>query len=508
MKSRVLKLASLALALMMVICLFSACGKDTGESSNKTVIKYEYEYEYVDENGNPITEDGAPVEENDKDTGSKKGSTGKNNSSKKGASGSGSGSGSGATEVVTGKTKFEADPYSDIPASLKGSTVKVLLWRDPWNYDITLKDGFEAKTGIKVEYIVAKGGNYSTQLATLISSGDSPDVVNMGSDAFPSFAIASLEPLDKEVFRLDDPIWNKDLMDSFKINGKYYALAIPGSWYNDDLSYVSYYNPATLQACGISTESMPYNLWKSGNWNINKLEEIIRKVDSMGSAYTGLSIQTEHILNPYMLSAGVDYVKYSNNEFSSNITNTKVVEMSEKLAGWYEDGLVSGWLATGIGDQTLGIFDAISFGMGSTVEWFSIPHSEVDVAPIAGNYTPASPKVWGVAKGAKNAQGAAYFLRYFLDPASLDMASTFATPEMYEVWKYTTSGRKQAMNMTRGLLNYYDSSAYGTLSNKVSTSASAQIGTVLGQYENTINAACKRANKDIKKALAEPSYLK
>ena len=35
MKSRVMKILSLALALMMVVCVFAACGKDTGEGEQQ-----------------------------------------------------------------------------------------------------------------------------------------------------------------------------------------------------------------------------------------------------------------------------------------------------------------------------------------------------------------------------------------------------------------------------------------------------------------------------------------
>ncbi len=505
MKSRVLKLASLVLALMMVLTLFSACGKDTGNGSDEYEV--EYEYEYVDENGNPITEGDSDTDDkddkDDKDNSSKKTTT--NNSSKKTAGGSGGKK--NQTEVVVGKTKFEADPYSDIPESLKGTTVKVLLWRDPVGTDITLKEGFEAKTGIKVEYIIAKNGTYSSQLATLISSGDSPDVVNMDSNEFPGFAISSLEPLDKEVFRLEDPIWNKDLMECLKIKGNYYALAIPGNWYNDDTAYVTYYNPAGLQASGISAESMPYNLWKNGSWNIDKFEEIIRKVDSMGSGYTGLSIQSNTVPNPIMLAAGVDFIKYDGNEFSPNISNSTVIKMSEKLAKWYEDGLVCDFNTEGIQGKTVGLFTAIAYGMYNGGNWWSlIDASTLETVPVPGKYTPANPKVWGVAKGAKNTQGAAYFLRYFLDPASLDMASTFYNAKMYDVWK-AVCNTTPSLNYTRGVFNYFSSGEYGTLTSKVTTTASAQIATVLGEYENTIMAACRRSNSDLKKALKKPSYV-
>ena len=54
-----MKILSLALALMMVVCVFAACGKDTGEGSD------EVEITYVDQYGNPIDPDSLNSKDDD-----------------------------------------------------------------------------------------------------------------------------------------------------------------------------------------------------------------------------------------------------------------------------------------------------------------------------------------------------------------------------------------------------------------------------------------------------------
>lgn len=509
---RVLRLFALVLALMMMVSLFSACGE------TETVTQY------VDENGNPIDYDpnagngggGEPNTDNSDEGDSTDTSSQGGLSATTSGGGSGNGNGGGSTEVVKGKTKFEKDPYSDIPASLKGTTVRVLLWRTPEATDTALAEAFTKKTGIKVEYVYTANNNsaYATKLATMISSKDSPDLVSMGSGTFPSFAITSLEPLDEEVFRLDDPFWNKTLVDGYKINGKAYALASYGSWYSDDVNFVTYYNPAALKANGI--ETMPYQIWKANKsaWSINKMVEIARKFKSKDDTYFGISYQSNTCPNPYMLSSGVDFVKYNGKEYTNNMNDATVLKTNMDLADWFQEGLVTGWNSAGVGAGTVGLFDAIAYGMYVDANWFTIPTSQIECVPVAGTHTPCNPKMWCVPKGAKNAQGAAYFLRFFLDSESFKETSfgsfkkTFATEQMYEVFMYMAAdSTPKAINYSRGVLDHYDTSSYNQLCNKLSSTTSANIKTELDSFSSTMKAACNRANKNLKKVQTKPSYV-
>ena len=232
MKSKVLKLFALVLSLLMILSVFAACTKEDEEIIYKdqygNIIDPDSLNNSKDQGGEETPDNTASEEDNTDNTNSDTTSSGGMSAAQQG-SGSGSGSGGQTTVTPTGKTKFESDPYSDIPASLKGTTVRVLLWRTPEKTDTELAAAFTKKTGIKLEYVYTANNNaaYSTKLATMISSKDSPDLVSMGSGTFPSFAITHLEPLDASVFRLEDPFWDEVLMDAYKINGKYYALAAP-----------------------------------------------------------------------------------------------------------------------------------------------------------------------------------------------------------------------------------------------------------------------------------------
>lgn len=514
MKSRVIKCLALLLALMMTVSLFAGCGGNKGGTSSD-----EDEIIYVDEFGNPIDPDslgGSGDGDTDGD-GSADGDNATATTSKKqnaGTSGSGKSDKNNTTAANKGKTKFESDPYSDIPSNLKGTTVSVLLWRTGEATDHALAEAFTKQTGIKVNLIeMTSNGGYATKLASLISANEAPDVCVINSDSFPGFAISSLEPLDENVFRLDDSIWDKSVMDTYKINGKYYGLSVAGSWYCCDTSYLTYYNPTALKANGIDTT--PYQLWKAGKWNIDSMLEIARKFKAKNASYHGLSIQTNTVINPYMLSQGVDFVKYDGKTFSSNMSDSVVLKANMNLADWYSEGLVEGWDSAGVGAGTVALFDAIAYGIYKEANWFTVSTDSIEVVPVAGSYVVANSKLWGIPKGAKNAQAAAYFLRFFLDPDSFkytsygSMGNTICTSQQYEVWQYlTAASTPKAANISRGVLNYYDSSSYGTLTTAINSTTSANIKTVLDSNKSMVEAACKRSNTNLKKVRTTASYVK
>ncbi len=522
MNAKVLKLLSLVLALAMVLCVFAGCSGDKGDSSD------EVETIYVDEDGNPISledlnkdDDDTSSKADDDKTESKDETTDDKNdtSSKKGMSAATQGNNKNNTTnkvEKTGKTTFAKDPYSEISKDLKGSTVTVLLWRPPIKIDTELVAGFEKKTGIKVNLIHTENNTaaYTTKLGALIAAGEAPDVVNIGSSTFLSYAITSLEPLDEEVFRLDDKIWNKSIMDTYKINGKYYGLAVAGTWYCDDTSIVTYYNPKYLKdTLGIAT--MPWDLYKAGKWTTDAVEDIARKCKDKKQGNVGLSIQTQSVNNPYMLAAGQDFATFDGKEYKSNLSNSVVLDTQRMLTQWYDDKIVTGWDSAGLVSGKVALFDAISYGMYKESNWWDIDHATFDCVPVAGTHTPSNAKLWGVAKGAKNVEAAVYFMRYFLDPASYadtsfkSFKNTFADEQMYDVWQeITKASRPKGSNISAGLLTYYDTGAYANLNTQLSTTTAANVKTVLDSYGSTMKAACNKAAKYLGRVQKEPSYVK
>ena len=404
-------------------------------------------------------------------------------------------------------TKFEKDYLAAAKEKFGGSNLHVIMWRQYTATEKALVDSFHKKTGIKIRTTVTTEGEYATKLAALISGKDSPDIVCFNSDDFPGFVVKSLQSLKAKNFKLDDDIWYTPYMDNYAVNGKYFAVAINGSWSTEDCNYVTYYNPNTL--AGLSD---PYTLYKQGKWNWTTAKDIATKVSEKGSNYMGMSLQSKDL---YMLSAGLDFISYNGKKFSNNLDNASATK--KITAAWNEvstivaDNLVKGWDPQGLSNGTTGIFSAIAFGLYNEGGWFDNVSTKGGVGalkavplpgPAGGTaYTPVRPKTWGVAKGAKNPDAAAYFLRYFLDTENCDMDKTFYNKQFKEVYNIITgkNAKKQVL-VTSGVMDYTTAGAYKEFCEELAKAAPAQQTTIINKYKSRFATNIKRANAQLKNA--------
>ena len=477
-------------ALMLaVVMLFSGCGSKDTASNNSNLGSEDNQTQITSGEENQSTVDGS------KDSATNNGSKSSNKNNSKTNS--------------TKKTTFASDPYSEISSSVKSKGVHVLMWRKYTTLEQKLVDDFQKKTGIKVRTTQTTESEYSTKLISLVAGGDSPDVVSLGSTNFPGLATKSMQTLKADVYRLDDSCWYKDYMNAFKVNGKYFTVAMKGAWAAEDTNYVTYYMPKVLKAAGVSED--PWTLYKKGQWNWEKQREIAQKV-SKKSGYIGISFQSQDLM---MYSAGVDFVSYNGNQFKNELgnasANSLLTKAWQQTAALQKDGISSGWALNNVQQGKVGLFTAIAYGMynANTDAWFTnTPHTSADIkaVPVAGPkggtaYTPLRPKAWGTAKKAKNPEGAAFFLRYFLDTKNCDMAGSFYNEQFREVFnKITATGAKKIVMRGKGIVDYVSSGTYeGKVVNVLANTTSDQIASKLNSLKGQVTTGMNRANKELKK---------
>lgn len=484
-------IALVALLLAIVMC-FSACG-DKGKESSDADVSASYT---TDASGGEETPSATDNGDSSQDTSNNNGTTNNNG---------GTTTNSGGT-TPTGKTTWDADYLSTMPKSVKDKGVTLLMWRYLLPTEKKLIQDFEKKTGCKVTVIETPEPEYSTKLISLIAAKNAPDVINLGSDAFPSRVAKAMVPLDATVFRLDDKCWDKQHMDNFKVNGKYYSVAMEKSWNCTDTHYVTFYLPSVLKACGVT--EMPYDLWKQGKWNWATQRDIAMKVANANRGYDGISVQSPDLL---MLASGNDFVKYDGvNKFTSMVTsstNSMLMQSWQQIAKLNEDGLVTGWNLINVKQGKIGLFSTISYGMFVESDWDfkSLPGGaeSVNAVPVAAKeqsnaYVPYRPKTWGISKGCKNAEGAAYFLRYFLDYKNTNWESSFLNKQCKEVFEYITkSGVKKQPRVGYGVIDFVQANSYDGMINALSNAFSANVVSVMNAKKGTIDTAIKRTNKEV-----------
>ena len=379
--------------------------------------------------------------------------------------------------------------------------VHVLMWRKFHKSEQLLVDQYQKLTGNKVKVTITIEKEYPTKLVSMVSGGNSPDVVMFQSNNFPGLVTKALQPLQNKYFQLDSDCWNKNYMDAYKINGVYFGVAQPQSWSCEDYTYVTYYSPKLLKNCGVTTT--PYQLYKQGKWNWDAQSDIARKVKNKG--FNGMSVQSYDL---FMLSAGVDFAKYDGSKYTNQLGSVKgtslLTQAWVEAAELKQDDAITGWDITNVQQGKVGLFSSISYGLYNEGDWFQQSIAKnLEAVPLAGPkggtaYTPVRPKCWGVPKKAKNPEGAAYFLRYFLDTSAFNFDSTFHNKQFGEVYKtITKSSAKKAVMHGWGVSDYVESGTYSKICNALVASTPANITTQLNSKKGSIQTGIARANKDL-----------
>ncbi len=483
----------LALLLVIVMC-FSACGGNeevnSGALNDSGTVSDSTEVDDIADSGDSSEQENASTTSTGK-TSSTVGNNGGNKTN---------------TTTKTGKTTWDADYLSKMPASVKQKGITILYWRYLLPSEKKLINDFEKKTGCKVTVVETTEPEYSTKLISLIAGKDSPDVINLGANAFPSRVAKAMQPLDSEIFRLDDAIWDKSQMNNFTVNGNYYGVATHKIWNCTDTHFVTFYQPKMLASCGV--ETMPYDLWKQGKWNWAAQLDIAQKVSRANKGYTGISMQHIDLM---MLSAGTDLVKYDGKNTFTNMVKKDTSLLNQawrETCKLYEQKLVTDWQLVQVKNGQVGLFTTIAYGMWNEADWDfkSLPGGaeSVHCVPVAGPtqstaYVPYRAKTWGIAKGAKNVEGAAYFLRYFLDEKNIDFKSSFLNSQCKEVFDIITKKTTKKQPRTGyGAVNFVSANTYEQILISLSSSTSANVPTVLNAYSGKIDASLNRVNKEIK----------
>ncbi len=482
----------LTLLLALVLCL-AACGGNEDPQD-------------VSSSGEFIASQTETVSDQNENDGSKEDSTAsKNQSGNKTPSKNNT---TTNTTTVTGSTKWSKDYLSGMTDSMKKKGLTILMWREMHPTEQKMVDDFTKKTGCKVKQVFTTEAEYATKLVALITGKQAPDVCLLQDQNFPGVVTKSMIPLDAKTFRLDDPCWNKEYMDAYRVNDTYFGVSMAGSWSCEDCLYVTYYLPSVLRTCGVS--KTPYQLYKEGKWNWDTQYEIASKVAGAGKGYMGISLQTYDLM---MLSAGQDFVTYNGKKFTNNISKVSDSSLLTKswqaLAKLNQNKLSAGWELSKVQQGKVGLFTAIAYGIYNEGDWYfkDLPGgaNSVEAVPLAGPkggtaYTPFRPKAWGVAKGAKNPEGAAYFLRYWLDSKNCDMDATFLNKQTKEVYNIITKkSTKKIARAGSGVLDYVDVGSYFALCNTLYHTTSANISTVLNSQSGVVDTVVTKVNRDVER---------
>lgn len=144
---------------------------------------------------------------------------------------------------------------------------------------------WEETYGVKVDVQVVAWDNFTSYLSTAAASGEMPDIVYGGTTWFPSWPAKGLvQPLEKYMDFSDD-MWNKQIMDQLKWDGKYYV-----AYAQQPENFYICYNKTKFELSG---ETTPLEHWKNGTWNWTQFAKTAQNMTDKANneyGYTGWNL--------------------------------------------------------------------------------------------------------------------------------------------------------------------------------------------------------------------------
>ena len=462
MKFSIKRTLSLIAALLMLVLAFSACGGDTAKDNGSSSS--------TNNNSNASSE--TIVEPN--------------------------------TPDVEQGSKYDPatwDPYATISESIKGQTVRHATWGDPTTNESAIAyANFEADTGLKCEVFAVPQSGYPEHIKTKIAIGDAPDVfmTNEGNQSFPlTLEIASPINLVSTV-DLNDPIWDKSMLESTRLNGNIYGVNTIGTPHTG--SNLVFFNKRIFEENGFKS---PADYYAEGNWTWDNMLKCLKDVKSLSTSndiYYGAQLELDILAG----SVGASFTKYNydSDTFSSGVNDPKLLAAFQWYADAKEQGLLDGNINRFVQGRC-GMIVRGTWGLKANGYF-----AEMDPEDVGFVYMPSFEKgeeslvssiyrVYGICEGAHHPDAAGYFIRYLLDPINYDLQNTFLTPEAGQFYYALTNrtASQKYFNFDAGLATLLGQDQNTAFYNSAKNASSAGMKTAIDSVSNKVDTAVDLANK-------------
>ena len=389
-------------------------------------------------------------------------------------------------------------PYAGITADMKGQTVRFATWTDHTQTEGAVPlANFYKDTGLNVELFYAPQGSYVEKIIAASLAGDTPDVFksNEGVDNFP-LTLQIAAPIDKvSTVNLQEPIWHKSMLETATIDGHVYLVNTIGSpWSGSNLVY---YNKSVMEDNGFMT---PGDYYEAGEWTWSTMLKVMKDYKSLGAGFYGGIVDVEVLGD----SAGASFCMYDykTSTFSSGVNKTELI----KTYQWYADARDQGLLTNEINffrDGKAGICITGVYGLKQTgyfkdMNWEDIGYTYLPALEDGSQGKISSVyRMYGIVKGAPNANAAGYFLRYWLDPANYDLSNTFISNKAGNFYYALTNSEAddKYFNFDDVCCTFVGKEKVDVFNGGAKAATSAAVKNKLDEVSNVVTDAVNKANE-------------
>lgn len=469
------KIISLILALTMVVCFAAGC-----TDSQEEYYSY-YEVIEDEDDGDTTTESKDDTAKDDKDDKDDKDTSSKND----------------ATESIT----------TNVSTNLRGTTVKVLWWQPFMASEEKVIKAFEKQTGIKVvSKNTPNAGTYGELISASLAAKEGYDIAMFNNIDFPGRPTNYFQALDDvKGFDLKDSAWDKSVMDTQKINGKYYGVNINGSNHSEYICM--YFNETMFKDRGVKT---PRQYWEEGKWNWDTFVDCAKAMTykENGVQVYGYMNRGSNYLSYWTLAEGHDFITYDGKKFASNLSNKNLLdtvkfvnELGSKLKVTDPN---NNWGIPDFREGKAAMHSSITYCMRKDSSTkFNQMTDKIDAVPFPlkkgeKQFAIIDSTLFGILKGSQNPEGAAHFLRYFLDPKNYDMSANFINKNLEKTFNELSKMDKK-VSISEGVISHAALVDFGNVCHNIALTNADQVVAKVKSYSNNFDVAINKANKTIKK---------
>ena len=260
-----MRLASAALATLLLISLTACGGKKPSPSSGSAAVS-----------GQAVSQPDVSGSETPGDVSGETPSDPGSDADVSGAPAPGSsGSGNSNTTSSRNNTSTTSKPSGNKMdfSSLRGKTVKVHIGSDPTDKDKKKAEEFKKKYGCTVSWQVISWTEFQTKLVQLVNSKKAMDYIKYSDQDFVNYAAKKLvQPID-DYIDINNKYFSKTFMEKFKWKNKMYLMYDPAS-YRSSYTFI-FYNKTMFEDEGVTE---PYDWYKQGKWTFDQFRKTAREM--------------------------------------------------------------------------------------------------------------------------------------------------------------------------------------------------------------------------------------
>lgn len=210
------------------------------------------------------------------------------------------------------------------------------------NYDITTAGDIkpsvkylEENYGCNIECKIVGSNVIMEEIAKLVQSGDSPDLMDKNDSTYPHWMSKNMYVALDDYIDLSLPQWAglEEIIDSYEWNGKHY-------YYPFDYTVAPYsviYNRGLFEEKGLDD---PYELYRAGEWTWDKFKELM--IDFVGDDKDSKVGFYGYFFTGFINSNGTSLISTDENgKLVNNLKSTKVEEAMNFLQSLRKEGLTN-----------------------------------------------------------------------------------------------------------------------------------------------------------------------